>query len=63
MKFGEPNDAGVLFAVKGYYKGKQVTVTHHDGSQVWIEDYPIGKDPIQYGCWVPTESVKIQNLS
>ena len=54
------NDAGVLFAKKGYYKGQEVTVTHHDGAMVWLEDYPIGKNPIEYGCWVSNESVSYQ---
>ena len=56
------NDAGVLYAKKGYYKGKEVTVTHHDGAMVWLEDYPIGKNPIEYGCWVPNESVSYEGI-
>ena len=58
MKYGAENEAGVFYAEKGYYKGKEVTVTHHDGAMVWIEDFPLGKDPIEYGCWVANESVK-----
>lgn len=57
MMHGAENEAGVLYATKGYYKGREVTVTHHSGAEVWIEDYPIGKDPVLYGCWVPSESV------
>ena len=55
--YGVDNEAGVYFARKGYYKGKEVTVTHRNGDEVWIEDYPIGKAPIEYGCWVKNESV------
>ena len=57
MKFGAENDAGVLYAVKGRYKGKEVTVTHHDGTMAWIEDYPVGSPPL-YGLWVPNDSIQ-----
>ena len=62
MKFGVENDAGVFYARKGYYQGKEVTVTHHDGAMVWLEDYPIGKNPIEYGCWVSNESVSYKGI-
>ena len=52
------NDARVFFARKGYYKGKEVTVTHHDGAMVWLEDYPVGGSPVEYGCWVPNDSIR-----
>ena len=52
------NDAGVRFARKGYYKGKEVTVTHRYRDMVWLEDYPVGHDPVEFGCWVPNRSVK-----
>lgn len=58
MKYGAENESGVFYATKGWYKGKEVTVTHHDGAMVWLEDYPVGKGTIEYGCWVPNESVK-----
>ena len=53
------NEAGVIYATKGYYKGTEVTVTHHYGAEVWLEDYPIRHkgSPIEYGCWVPSDSV------
>lgn len=52
------NESGVYFAKRGYYKGKEVTVTHRHGSMVWVEDYPInGDDGLIVGCWVPSESV------
>ena len=53
-KHGAENEAGVFYAVKGRYKGQEVTVTHHDGAMVWLEDY--GKAP-NIGCWVPNDSV------
>ena len=55
------NDARVFFAKKGYYNGKEVTVTHRDGAMVWLEDYPVGKDPIEYGVWVPNDSVSYKD--
>ena len=53
------NEAGVMYARKGYYKGTEVVVTHRYGSQVWLEDYPVkhGGGPTEYGCWVEGESV------
>ena len=59
MDKGVWNEEGVFFARKGYYKGKEVTVTHRDPAtgQVWLEDYPLGKNPILYGCWVNGDSV------
>ena len=52
------NEANVFFAKKGYYKGKEVTVTHHDGSMVWLENYPVnGDDGLVVGCWVSSDSV------
>lgn len=55
MMHGVENEAGVLYAKKGYYKGKEVTITHHSGAEVWLEDYP--ESPLVYGCWVPSDSV------
>lgn len=55
--YGVENEAGVYFARKGYYKGKEVTATHRNGDEVWLEDYPVGKDPIEYGIWVKNEAV------
>ena len=53
------NESGVFFARRGYYKGKEVTITHRDPAtgQVWLEDFPIGKSPVEYGCWVNGDSV------
>ena len=58
--YGVENDARVFFAKKGYYKGKEVTVTHRNPAtgEVWLEDYPVGKAPIRYGCWVNADSVR-----
>ena len=58
---GAENEAGVFFARKGYYKGKEVTITHRNGEMVWLEDYPIGRDPVEYGTWVKNESVRYKN--
>lgn len=55
------NDAKVYFARKGYYNGREVTVTHRDGAMVWLEDYPVGKDPVEYGAWVLNDSVSYKN--
>lgn len=52
------NEARVYFARKGYYKGVEVTVTHRNGDMVWLEDFPVGHDPILYGLWVKNDSVK-----
>lgn len=45
------NEAGVFNAKIGYYKGKKVTVTHRDpkSGQLWLEDFPTGKSPVEYG--------------
>ena len=62
--YGVENESGVFFAKKGYYKGREVTVTHHSGSTVWLEDYPIkGDDGLVVGCWVPSDSVSYSNES
>lgn len=55
---GVENEAGVFFARKGIYKGKEVTVTHRNGEMVWLEDYPVSKAPVEYGLWVRNDSVK-----
>ena len=54
------NGNRLLTARKGRYNGKKVTITHRDPrtGNVWLDDYPIGKNPITYGCWVKEESVK-----
>ena len=56
--YGVENDARVFFAKKGYYKGKEVTVTHRDNAMVWLEDYPVKQNgSTEYGIWVPSDSV------
>ena len=58
MRNSVENEAGVFYAKKGYYKGKEVTVTHHHGAEVYLEDYPVnGADGLVVGCWVPSDSV------
>ena len=57
------NEAGVLYARKGYYKGKEVTVTHRNGTDVWLEDYPVGKNPVEYGLWVSGDSVSYKEIN
>ena len=55
------NEAGVYFARKGHYNGGNYTVTHRDPKtgDLWGEDIPVGKNPIEYGAWVPGESVRL----
>lgn len=57
------NEAGVLYAKKGFYRGTEVTVTHHYGAEVWLEDYPIKQkgSPTEYGCWVSSDSVSYKD--
>lgn len=57
---GAVNEANVFYARNGYYKGKLVTVTHRDpqSGELWLEDYPVGKNPVLFGAWVPADSVK-----
>lgn len=59
MDKGVWNEAGVFFARKGYYKGKEVTVTHRDpaSGQVWLEDFEVNKNPTEVGLWVNGDSV------
>ncbi len=54
------NEAGVLYAKKGYYKGQEVTVTHHYGAEVWLEDYK-EKGSRECGCWVSGDSVSYKD--
>lgn len=64
MRNSVENEAGVFYAKKGFYKGKEVTVTHHHGAEVYLEDFPIsGPDGLVVGCWVPSESVSYINES
>lgn len=60
--YGCENERGVFYARKGYYKGKEVTVTHRNPQtgEVWLEDYQVGKDPVTYGCWVDMDSVNFK---
>lgn len=55
------NEAGVYFARKGHYNGGNYTFTHRDPKtgDLWGEDIPVGKNPIEYGAWVPGESVRL----
>jgi len=60
MGVGVENVAGVYFARKGYYKGKEVTVTHRDPAtgDLWLEDYQVkGANGLDYGIWVNADSV------
>lgn len=55
------NEAGVYFARKGHCNGGNYTFTHRDPKtgDLWGEDIPVGKNPIEYGIWVPGESVRL----
>lgn len=46
----------------GYYKGQKYVFTHRDPDtgELWGEDIPVGKNPTEYGKWVPGDSVKLQ---
>ena len=56
-----PNEAHVYFAKYGYYKGGRYKFTHRDPQtgDLWGEDIPVSKNPIEFGKWVPVDSVKL----
>ena len=57
--YGVENEARVFYARKGYYKGKEVTVTHRNGDMVWLEDFPVRDNgSLEYGLWVRNDSVR-----
>ena len=55
------NGSGVFFARRGQYNGGTYTFTHRDPKtgELWSDDIPVGKNPIEYGKWVPGESVRL----
>ena len=62
MKRSAENEVGVYFARRGHYNGGNYTFTHRDPKtgELWGEDIPTGKkSPIEYGMWVPGESVRL----
>ena len=56
-----PNQSNVFFARYGIYKGQKYVFSHRDPvtGELWGEDIPVGKSPVEYGKWVPGDSVKI----
>ena len=56
-----PNQSNVYFARYGIYKGQKHIFSHRDPvtGELWGEDIPVGKNPTEYGRWVPGDSVKI----
>lgn len=66
MRESVVNEAGIFNAKKGYYKGKEVTVTHRDpkSGDVFLEDCPRKDGGITvYGIWVSADSVKYMEES
>lgn len=55
------NDYNLYNARHGRYKGKMYTFTHRDPQtgDLWGEDIPVGNKPVEYGRWVPGDSVVI----
>ena len=56
-----PNQCGIYFARRGHYNGGIYTFTHRDPQtgDLWGEDIPVGKAPVEYGKWVPGDSVRL----
>ena len=56
-----PNESRVFFARYGYYNGGKYTFTHRDPQtgDLWGEDIPVGKNPIELGKWVSGDSVRL----
>lgn len=57
-----PNINNLYNATYGWYKGKRYVFTHRDPEtgDLWGEDIPVGQDPVEYGKWVPGDSVKLE---
>lgn len=55
------NLAGVFFARKGHYNGKNVTITHRDPAtgMLWLEDY-VEKESNTAGVWVDADKVRVE---
>lgn len=56
-----PNQNNLYFARYGYYGGSKYTFTHRDPAtgDLWGEDIPVGKSPVEYGEWVSGDSVRL----
>ena len=56
------NDYNLYNARRGRYKGKMYTFSRRDPQtgDLWGEDIPVGKKPVEYGCWVPADSVVLE---
>lgn len=56
-----PNQNNLYNARRGHYNGGIYTFTHRDPAtgDLWGEDIPVGKSPVEYGKWVPGDSVRL----
>lgn len=56
-----PNTYGLINARYGYYNGGKYLFTHRNPKtgELWGEDIPVGKNPIEYGKWVSGDSVRL----
>lgn len=61
MVVNVPNQSRVYFARYGYYAGGKYTFSHRDPQtgDLWGEDIPVGKNPVEYGKWVPGDQVRL----
>ena len=56
-----PNINNLYNCRYGWYQGKKHLFTHRDPAtgDLWGEDIPVGKSPVEYGKWVPGDSVRL----
>lgn len=56
-----PNINNLYNARYGFYNGGRYTFTHRDPQtgDLWGEDIPVGSSPVEYGKWVPADSVRL----
>ena len=56
-----PNQSNLYFCRYGYYAGGKYTFTHRDPAtgDLYGEDIPVGKSPVEYGKWVPGDQVRL----
>ncbi len=56
-----PNIYNLYNCRYGFYKGQKHLFTHRDPAtgDLWGDDIPVGKNPVEYGAWVPGDSVRL----
>lgn len=56
------NNSNLYNAMYGRYKGKRYVFTHRDPQtgDLWSDDIPVGKNPVEYGGWVSADSVVLE---